>query len=89
MSNSNNWTGLVTRKYAEHVMRAASVQGGFVAVDVSAKVNGWETHMLYASLPESFGAPIGGVPMTKEDLRLCMIRDAGGSTRIQNLLDRI
>lgn len=66
------WTGIVTRKYAEYIMMAASVAGGFIAVDMPV----YDPEGYYAAIPNSMTppSPADGWPMPMEKFRAALIR---------------
>lgn len=74
----SNWTGIVTRKYAERVMMSVSVAGGFVATDIPVNRNGHDLFdRFYACVPSALGVPENGIEMSAQELRDSMIRDNG------------
>lgn len=66
------WTGLVSREYAERVMQAVAVAGGFVATDMPLDGDRGRTVYL-AALPHEFGPPPAdstAIPMAEFRARL-------------------
>lgn len=72
------WTGIVSRKYAEYVMRMPALGGGFIAVDIQRySKDGRPLNGFCAAIPDSMTPPSerDGKAMPLEQFRAAMIRE--------------
>jgi hypothetical protein len=72
------WTGIVSRKYAEYVMRMPAVLGGFVATDIVRYDNdGRVLNGFFAAIPDSMTPPstTEGRAVPRDQFRAAMVRE--------------